>query len=523
MKKWINIEDLDGMGDKLATLVGSKVRTPGLRYCDVRLGLEEGFDIVAEDQKLKFYRMDFSLNYGIRVIAGPGSASANGFLGGQIGAADFGRALNIISQGIGIACERAQENAKRKLKTKKLFPHLSQSILKEVTLARVPVIRDTVKGEYEIDPRTVQKNEAGEYVLETEALVRRRFREIKNSLTDVFSLLERQIFSSSEGSVIDETHAFTGASVFYTAQYGKMPTADLYHHAGNQLGWEALENAQNVYESDLSQFALKIAREAVTLSKARPCPTLKKPAVVVTDPDFNGLVAHEIVGHPAELDRALKWETGYAGRSRFLKTLRENQVGSEVASPLVSAFSDPTLRGGYGHYLYDDEGTPAQRVYHIKHGIFREFMSSRETAAIWGSVPNGHYKANSSSAIPLIRMSVSAFEAGAADPERIIKDVERGYYVVGHRIPSISESREHFRISPRLIYEIKNGRLGQAFRDGSMAANSEAYLKSIDAVGNDFKIFPIPNCGKGQPMQTKMVGNGGPTMRGRAYLVGREK
>jgi len=521
MKTWLHIEDLDRIKGGLASLISTPLRLPGIKYYDIRLELEEGFTLDAEDEKLKFYQMDFSLNYGIRVIAGQPGSSASGFFGGKIGAANFGRTLDIIFKGIETAYWRARENAKRKLKTKKLFPHLSRSILDEVTLARIPLTRDTIKGDCKIDPRTVQKSEAEEYILETESLVRRHLPEIKNSLVDVFSFLERQIFCSSEGSMIDQTYAFTGASVFYTAQAGNLPPADLYHHTGNQVGWEALQDAQNVYEKDLAQFALSIAKEAVTLAKAKPCPTSKKPVVVVTDPDFNGLVAHEIIGHPAELDRALKWETGYAGRSRFLKTLRENQVGKEVASPLVSAFSDPTLKGGYGHYFYDDEGTPAQRVYHIKHGVFREFMNSRETAAIWGSVPNGHYKANSASVAPLIRMSVSAFDNGVSDPQKIIKEVEHGYYAVGHRIPSISESREHFRISPRLIYEIRNGKLGQVFRDGSIAANSETYLKSINAVGNDFKIFPIPNCGKGQPMQSKMVSNGGPTMRGLAYLVGK--
>jgi len=34
---------------------------------------------------------------------------------------------------------------------------------------------------------------------------------------------------------------------------------------------------------------------------------------------------------------------------------------------------------------------------------------------------------------------------------------------------------------------------------------------------------PMPNCGKGQPMQVKRVGNGGPTMRGIAKLTGGKK
>ncbi len=533
-KHWVSIEELDQLKDGLAQLVLREGRRPGVRHVDVRLALDEGFNISTEDVTLKSYQKDFSLNYGIRVIAGPPgraslatggprSASANGFIGGSIGASDFKNTPRILRNAIAVTYDRAYANARRKLQTKARFRHLARSIMPEVTLARIPVIQDTVKAEYETDPRTVSKAEAEEYLLDVAGDIKKRFREIKSSAISAFSFLERQLFFSSEGSVIDQTSGFTGSTVFFTAQSGAKPPADLYHHVGNQLGWEALEDGKNVYGKTLNGFAAMIAEETVRLSKARPAPTTEKPVVVVTDPDFNGLVAHEIIGHPSELDRAMKWETGYAGRSWFLRSFRENQVGNQVASELLSAFSDPALKGAYGYYLYDDEGTPASRVYHIRHGIFKEFMNSRETAAVWGSVPNGHYKANSASAIPLIRMSVSAIEAGDSDPERILKDVERGYYAVGHRIPSISESREHFRLSCRLLYEIRDGKVGELFRDGSISGLSRDYFMSIDAVGNDFKIFPIPNCGKGQPMQSKMVGNGGPTMRGRARIVGRQQ
>ena len=70
-----------------------------------------------------------------------------------------------------------------------------------------------------------------------------------------------------------------------------------------------------------------------------------------------------------------------------------------------------------------------------------------------------------------------------------------------------------------MIYEIKNGEIGQVFRNGRITYDSKSFFMSIDALGNDFKIFPIPNCGKGQPMQAKQVGNGGPTARGRAKIA----
>jgi TldD protein len=53
--------------------------------------------------------------------------------------------------------------------------------------------------------------------------------------------------------------------------------------------------------------------------------------------------------------------------------------------------------------------------------------------------------------------------------------------------------------------------------------NTKDYLMSVDAVGSNLRIRAIFNCGKGQPMQVKKLGNGGPTMRARARLVGGAK
>ena len=87
-------------------------------------------------------------------------------------------------------------------------------------------------------------------------------------------------------------------------------------------------------------------------------------------------------------------------------------------------------------------------------------------------------------------------------------------------IPSIAESRENFRISARDGSTRSERRAGTLYRDGGITADTRDYLMNVDAVGTDFRLYPIPNCGKGQPMQTKRLGNGGPTMRSRARLTG---
>jgi TldD protein len=194
-------------------------------------------------------------------------------------------------------------------------------------------------------------------------------------------------------------------------------------------------------------------------------------------------------------------------------------LGKRIASPLVSASSDASIPG-YGHFRYDSEGVKARKVVHIERGILKALLNSRETAYILGGEPVGAMRCEDSSLVPLIRMTNTFFEPGTDDNAKILAEVDNGYLLEGHRTPSISESRENFRISARRTWRIVGGRKEKLFRGGSIMADSGAYLMSIDAVGRDWKLFPVPNCGKGQPMQIMRVGNGGPTMRGRAKITG---
>jgi len=162
----------------------------------------------------------------------------------------------------------------------------------------------------------------------------------------------------------------------------------------------------------------------------------------------------------------------------------------------------------------------AKKVVHIDRGIFRGFLNSRETAAILGEEPNGAMRATDAYLIPLIRMTNTVIAPGNRNPEDIIKEIDDGYYLVSHRTPSIGESRENFSISARRVYKIKNGELVKLYRSGGITSDSRDFLMKVDAVGNDFRTIPMPNCGKGSPMQALRVGNGGPTMRSRAKLTG---
>ena len=494
-------------------------RLRDLRHCDIRLEVAEHRSASAEEGKEKRSAQDYRFNLGVRVLAGAPLAAA-GYHARQLGAADVEGLGRVLQDAVRHAHRRALANARGKNEARSRFQLLG-STLKGSELAPVPVRRETVSPIYRVDPGAVPLQEVVRLVREASREVAALSPQVIFNVVSGSTGLVRQLFVSSQGSVLDLTHALSEGFVMVVAR-GRHGNLDLYDFTGHQRGFEVLTEgyrSQHIDLPSLRDFALDMARTTVEVADAPPLPSSEDEVVVVTDPHFNALVCHEVMGHPSELDRALKLETAYAGRSWLFRSPAENQLGRQVASPLVSVFSDPTMEG-FGHYAFDDEGTPTRRVYNVRDGVYTEFLSSRETASVMGVEPNGHYTASDASMVPLIRMSNTAFEPGDRDPAEILKEVDRGYYVSGHRIPSVAESRENFRISAMRVYEIRNGELGRLYRDGGIMADSRDYFMSIDAVGRDFQLFPIPNCGKGQPMQSKRMGNGGPTMRSLARVTG---
>ncbi|PYM89843.1 MAG: TldD/PmbA family protein [Candidatus Rokuibacteriota bacterium] len=517
--KPISVDLIDTVTPIAQERVRQARRLPHLRYADLRLEVTEAKGAGAENGTPKFSGDDYGFALGVRVLAGE-RMIAPGYVGQVLGTADVADLDRIMREAIERAYRRAMVNGERKADAREKYGALGAA-LADTHLHPIPALQDTVAAVYRVDPRTVELAEMVRYATDVSRQVAAVDGRVKYNYISTLTELSRELFVSTEGACIDQSFALTQGTCSVVTVHGEV-SQDLYDAIGHQRGWEILLDGATELPLTFPafrDFAQGLAREGVELAAAPVLPTSDGDVVVVTDPHYNTLLSHEIIGHPVELDRALKMETAYAGRSWLLGGLSDHQIGRRVASPLVTAYSDPALPG-FGHYKYDHEGTPGRRVVHIDKGIFRGFMNSRQTAAIFGGEPNGHWKATDASLVPLIRMSNTVFDAGARAPEDIVKEVDRGYYVAGHRTPSIAESRENFRISARRVYEIRNGELGRLYRDGGIAADSRDYLVNVDAVGSDFRVYPIPNCGKGQPMQTKRLGNGGPTMRTRARVIG---
>ena len=100
---------------------------------------------------------------------------------------------------------------------------------------------------------------------------------------------------------------------------------------------------------------------------------------LVLHPSHLWLTIHESVGHPTELDRALWWEANYAGTS----FLTRDKIGKlQFGSKIVNFVADRTQRGGLATVGYDDEGVPGQKWHLVKDGVFVDWQTTRDLAAM---------------------------------------------------------------------------------------------------------------------------------------------
>ncbi len=519
----IKIEVIDSIKDAVYSAIEKMSTLKDFKYADLRVGVSESKTAHSENGMPKSMSEDYNFSFGVRVVAG--EIGAWGYYGQPLGVSDLrGKKLEkAFNSGLKTAYNRAVANASGRQRT---LCSLNQrgktslsTALTEVKLAKVDVRQDSFKIGFEKDPRTIALNDVLGLSVSVSRQMKDESTEVKFAYAGIYTGITRELFCSSEGAKIDQIFPLTQGIVYIVAQKADKAPEMYVDYLGDLKGWEVLEG-KNVHKLSFLDFAIQRTKETVELAGAEPLKSNDNLVVVVTNPHFNTLLVHEIVGHPTEADRVLKMETAYAGRSWLFGGFDNNQLGRQIASKLISAYSDP-LTEGYGHYKYDAEGVPAKKISLIENGILKGFMNSRETAAILNQEPNGSMRATDPALVPIVRMTNTVFANGNRNPDEIIAEVKDGYYIANHKIPSISESRENFRITAQKVYKIENGKLTKLYRSGGITADSRDFLMSIDAVGNDFAIFPIPNCGKGQPMQTMRVGNGGPTLRGKARLTGR--
>ena len=462
----------------------------GATYADVRIVRRENQGLVVKNGKVEGLSQDENQGFGVRVILN----GAWGFASSSL------LSLEEVERVTALAVEIAQASALVKTQ--------------EVDIGPPIVYSDTYRTPVEIDPFQVTVEKKIELLMAADAEMRLT-KGVAVAQSNVQFVRERKVFASSEGSFIEQEIIESGGGLEATAvgegdvQKRSYPNS-FGRHQGT-AGYELIE------EMDLVGNAGRVGEEAAALLTAPQCPSLA--TTIILGATQLALQVHESCGHPIELDRVFGTEASYAGTS-FLTT--EKLGNFRYGSDIVNITADATIPGGLGTFGYDDEGVPAHRVPIVQAGMFVGYLTSRETAAMIGQESNGCMRADGWNRIPIIRMTNINLEPGEWDFDDLVADTEDGIYMEMNKSWSIDDKRLNFQFGTEMAYQIKNGQLGQLYKNATYTGITPQFWAGCDAICSQkhWNVWGTPNCGKGQPSQTAHVGHGTAPARFRNVRVG---
>jgi TldD protein len=485
---------------KMADVALNAARSKGATYTDVRIGRYLNQFVVTREDKVENIVDTESYGMGIRVIAN----------GGWGFAATDRLDNDSIAKAAQMAVAIAKENARIQTEPVQLVPQ---------------------KGFGEVSWKTpIEKNGFDVPIKEkTDLLLSVNDAALKGGANYVNSIIflvnEQKYFASTDGSYIDQDiHRIwpTFAVTKIDAKTGKFETRQALS-APRGMGYEYLipresdkiKGLTTLYRDryDMLEDAKAAAPQAAEKMKAKSVEAGKYDLVL--DPSHLWLTIHESVGHPSELDRVLGYEANYAGTS-FLTLDKWKSGKFNFGSKNVNIVADKLQPGSLGAVGYDDEGVEAKKWDIIKDGILVNYQAIRDQAHIIGlKESQGCCYADSWSDVQFQRMPNISLQPGKTPlaPADLIKNVEKGIYIVGDSSFSIDQQRYNFQFSGQLYYEIKNGKIAGMLNDVAYQANTQEFWNSCAAIcdKSDYRLGGSFFDGKGQPGQVSAVSHGSST------------
>jgi TldD protein len=490
------------MKKRMADVALNAARAKGATYTDVRLGRYLNEYVVTRDKNIENLVDTESYGMGIRVIA-------NGCWGF---AATDKLDNDSIARAAQLAVAIAKENSRIQTDPVQLAPQ---------------------KGYGEVSWKTPIERNAFEVPMKekTDLLLSVNDAAFKNGANYVNSILfmvnEQKYFASTDGSYIDQdihriwpvfgvTKIDEKSGKFETRASLSAPRGMGYEYLMPKES-EKIKSQTTLYRDryDMLEDAGAAALQAAEKLKAKTVEPGKYDLVL--DPSHLWLTIHESVGHPSELDRVLGYEANFAGTS-FL-TLDKWKTGKfNFGSKNVNIVADKLQSGSLGAVGYDDEGVGTKQWDIIKDGILVNYQAIRDQAHIIGlKESQGCCYSQSWRDVQFQRMPNISLQPGKEklSPADMIKNVEKGIYIIGDSSFSIDQQRYNFQFSGQLYYEIKNGKIVGMLNDVAYQANTQEFWNACSAVcdKDDYRLGGSFFDGKGQPMQASAVSHGSSTAR----------
>ncbi|NSL87557.1 TldD/PmbA family protein [Chitinophaga sp. Mgbs1] len=487
---------------QLADVALNAARAKGATYADVRIGRYLNQFVVTRETRVQNVANAESFGVGIRVIA-------NGCWG-------FAATNNVTKEAIAKAAERAVAVAKAN----------SRVVAAPVQLApQEGYGQVSWKTPIQQNAFTIPVKDKVDLLLSVNDIALKGGANFVNSA--ILAINEQKYFASTDGSYIDQdihrlfptftvTKTDRNTGKFETRKSLSSPVGMGYEYltptADNKVGgvvtrykdrYDMLEDVKNA-TADVDQ---KLKAKSVEPGKYD----------LILDPSHLWLTIHESVAHPTELDRVLGYEANYAGTS-FLTLDKWKSGNFHFGSKIVNVVADKLQPGSLGAVGYDDEGVKCGQWDLIKDGVLVNYQAIRDQAHIIGlNKSQGCCYAQSWADVQFQRMPNVSLQPGKdkLSVDDMIKNVEKGIYIIGDGSFSIDQQRYNFQFGGQTFYEIKNGQIVGMLKDVAYQANTQEFWNSCTAIADksDYRLGGAFNDGKGQPGQSNAVSHGSSTTR----------
>ena len=449
-----------------------------VQYCDVRSEEQERVSALIENGEIEYVRTSNDSGIGIRLVK-DGTWSFRSITNPK--------SKEQIKKAIDNAIQNSIYYAKNKKESFALYPNTSVKKKIDYEIIQKPNLDELIKVGTICD----------KIISSTPKIIK--------SIVNPWYTNNSKYFANIEGSKILQNFSDVVVNMVATAHESGL-TQSVNITEGGRGGMEQITKGGKVQNS-----AQEIGKKASELLSAKPAKEEK--TTVIMNPDFVSLLTHEILGHPSEADRVLGKEMAWAGGAWW-----KGKIGEKIGSVNLNVFDDPTIKESLGWYFFDDEGVRTKKTTLVEEGVLKNHMQNRETGKIFNKEPTGNMRATNYRFMPLIRMACTCIGNGDWHVDEMIKEVKNGYLISNMKIPSIDMKRYNWSISCQYAQKIENGEVTDLLRDVIVMGTAPEFFQSIDACGNDFTVRPITNCGKGEPMQSMIMGNGGPSIRGIATV-----
>lgn len=314
-----------------------------------------------------------------------------------------------------------------------------------------------------------------------------------------------QLYITHDGGSVEQRFRALIPSLVVTAYAdGVAQTRSLggqYNGYCRQGGMEILAQA------GLAGAGRRVADEALQLLAAPNCPSGSMDLLLM--PSQMMLQIHESIGHPLELDRILGDERNYAGTSFVTPEMFGSyQYGSEH----LNVTYDPQRSNEFAAYGWDDDGTPAEKVWLIEQGLLKVPLGGAISQAR-ASLPGvANSRACNWNRAPIDRMANLNIEPGDQSLAQLIAGVERGVLMDTNVSWSIDDSRNKFQFGCEYGRLIENGELKGVVKNPGYRGISATFWRALKAVGDEstLDVMGTPFCGKGEPNQVVRVGHASP-------------